>query len=176
MYGFTGISVVVVFRAILVLLISLNLNQPVRAQETSFHSRNIFLKSTACEHCAGNLKDPVERGFKGTSDQKKILLFIDPQCPWCNKAIEDLANLKQKNSHWAIQVYVMGSLKEFMDYFRAQGVSLPQGLDYTLDFKNALADQYEISQTPSYIIEDNGKTKKVEGYVDLLRFNLDANY
>lgn len=172
MFGFIGISVVVVFRSIMFLM-CLNLDQLGYADETRFYSRNIFLKPMAYEHCSENLKAPLEKGFQPVSDTKKILLFIDPQCPWCKKAMQDLGSLKRRNPHWSVQVYVMGSIKEFIDYFRTQATNLPQGLDYTLDFKNILADQYEINQTPTYIFIDHGKTRKVEGYVDLLHFNLD---
>ena len=172
MFGFIDISAVVVFR-IIVFLICLNHVQLGHANETVFYSKNIFLKPLACEHCSESFKAPVKKMFQSISDSRKILLFINPYCSWCKKAMQDLGSLKRRNPHWSVQVYVMGSIKEFIDYFRAQATSLPQGLDYTLDFQNIFADQYEISQTPTYIIMEHGKTKKVEGYVDLFHFNLD---
>ncbi len=172
MFGFTGINAAVVFRVIFGILVYWNSNELSWAQETIFNSRDIFLKTT-CEHCTNNSKKSIVSAVQNKSDTKKILLFIDPQCSWCKKAIHDLGSLKRKHADWAIQVYVMSTVKEFIEYFRSQGRGFPKDLEYTLDFKNALANKYEIGQTPTYIIMDHGKTQRIKGYVDLLHFNLD---
>ena len=146
MFGSIGISANVVFRTAFILF-----------SLSSFVYADIFTKKS-----------------KEALDEQKIIVFISPQCNSCQKSLKDLSAFKKRNPYWKIEVYVMASMQEFLDFFRTQGIRMPSSLEYTLDFKDQLANRYEIGITPSYIIINQGQTTKVEGYVDLQHFNLDG--
>jgi thioredoxin-related protein len=167
MFGFFGTSVNAVFKVLPAVFI-LVLYCPF-SFGANFHSTDIFSQSFSSVK-EESIK-PVLR-----ENEHKILIFIDPHCPWCQRALQNLSQFKNHNSHWVVQVYVMASIQEFIDFFKGQGANMPSSLDYTLDFKNIEAETYSISQTPTYIIIKDGKIKKVEGYVDLAHFSLDSDY
>jgi thioredoxin-related protein len=156
MSGFTGTNGNAVFFKLgisLFLLITASLN----VQADIFNNRNI----------ESSVLTVKEKSSKDT-----VLLFITPQCPWCEKALDNLRRFKKRNPRVDVQVHVLASVKEFIEFSRVQLARYPKDLTYTLDFKNSLADSYGIMQTPAYIIILQDQTKKVEGYVDLAHFNM----
>ncbi len=163
MFGFIGIKGSVVFRIISILFFLWVSN----ADATVFRSSNVFLKSNILENKIVSNKED----FKGN-----ILIFINPSCSWCQKSLNDLSKFRKRRNQWEVKVYVMASLKEFIDFFHEEMSVMPMNLDYTLDYGNTLASSYGISETPTYIITKNGKTKKVEGYVDFDHLLLDGNF
>jgi thioredoxin-related protein len=158
MFGFTGINGNAVFnRAILSLCL---IGCPLEAYAVTFNSKDLF---DGCSTLQQKLN---------VADGGKILVFINPQCSWCKKALENLDMFRKRNPHILITVYVMATLKEFVDFFHEQISGLPEDLEYSLDFKNLLADTYGITKTPTYIIVNQGQIQKVEGYVDLAHLDL----
>jgi thioredoxin-related protein len=169
MFGFSGTSVNVALR-LAAMLFCMNLFSCNYAQATVFYSNDVF---SLPELSANNERSVKQTPPVPVSSENQILIFIDPQCPWCHKALENLSHFKKRTPHWEVKVYVMATIKEFMDFFHQQITTMPDNLEYNLDFKNTLADTYSINQTPTYIIINHGKIKKVEGYVDLAHFVLD---
>ncbi len=170
MYGFIGTSVNVVFS---VFILFLSFSDETCAQPTVFQSHDIFSKPAVCLHCANNTPSVITKSASVHKEQK-ILVFIDPQCPWCHKALLSLNDFKKKNPHWAVQIYIMATIKEFVDFVHTEIPSLPLDLDYTLDVNGSLADKYGVHKTPTYIISNHDNQKKVEGYVDLGRLDFNG--
>jgi len=136
------------------------------ADSTVFQSRDIFLKD--------NQSKFKTLSHQKLPDEKKVMVFIAPQCPWCSRALLSLSEFKKNHPNWVIEVYVMASIKEFIEFGHRQMISLPLDLEYRLDINGSLADGYGVKKTPTYIIMKGDNQKKVEGYVDLARLDFNG--
>lgn len=166
MFGFIGTNANAVFKSLAVIFC---LFFPTQLQAAVFQSHDIFSRMMVSQ----DQTNSVSSNLKEFSMDQRILVFINPNCPWCEKSLNNLNSFKKRNPNWVVRVYVMSNVKEFIDFFRMHLENLPSGLEYILDFKNSVANIYGINQTPTYVIISHGGVKKVEGYVDLARFVLD---
>ncbi len=165
MCGFFGISASVVCRVMGVIL-CLGYFPLAYADSTVFHSSDVFSTSATCSSCVNDDSLPKLSVTTGEGEHR-ILMFINPHCPWCKKSLRKLSEFKKKSPGWPIEIYVMGTAEEFKEFVYAQMPTMPSDLDYIWDFNNAMSDDYKVNKTPTYIIINHGQQKKVEGYVDL---------
>lgn len=68
---------------------------------------------------------------------------------------------------------MLSDLQGFLDFSMLNTDLLADRIEYALDINGQFADRYDVKVFPSYLIENKGISKKVDGYVDLFRFNLE---
>lgn len=167
---------------VIVLLFFLSLGK-VYAQNRFFDSQADFFgkgkeqtqpENKSCSTCDQPMeesKNPVTKIKTSFSTQKRsnngVILFIDPQCPFNDKAIISLKSFKKNHQDWDVKVYSTASWNHFKEFALKNGGFFSEDLPLVFDIGNKYLNRFSILNVPVFVIQYEGRYYKIAGQPSL---------
>lgn len=99
--------------------------------------------------------------------EKKIILFIGPDCKYSDAAVNTLVRFKKDNPDWTVEGVIEIPPGNIKDTLLKKAWVFQHGIDFSIDIAAKKALQFGIDKIPSYVIALDGKTYKIAGDPDL---------
>jgi len=96
------------------------------------------------------------------SDRKRMLLFVSPSCPWCEKLLPHLTGFAASH-HRELEVLVISTSKMSADQQTAYARRLRCDSNVRLVASPKLAEAYKVHFTPFAIVLDEAGTVRATG-------------
>jgi len=115
----------------------------------------------------------IEKAIAGKFDKKEnnnnneIIFFISLTSSSSDEVIDTLAKFRENNPDWKIKGIITGSLRNLKQSLLQKQKLFSYGIEFSIDINGSLAKQFDITNTPSYVIIYHGNHYKTVLQPDL---------
>lgn len=125
-------------------------------------------KSELCTTCSSPAKVFNSSQLNDANDGKiQIKLFINPGCQFSDGSIKILRDTLKNHSDISGTIYIISDLKGFKEFALNHKDIAEENIDITLDTEESYKKEYEIKETPAFIIEKGSQIYRMQGQPDL---------
>ncbi len=132
-------------------------------------SENDFCST--CDQSIEEFKNPMTNTKPSLSAQRRldnsVFLFIDPQCPFNDKAITSLKSFKKNHEGWDVKVYSTSSWNQFREFALKKGELFSEDLPLVFDIGNKYLNKFSVLNVPAFVIHYEGRYYKIAGQPSL---------
>jgi hypothetical protein len=166
----------------IIFIVSLLLG-PVFAGAGFFEGNDTVVQESGCNECnseAANLNPDlkekvaaIEKKVSSNFDKKEnlydneITLFIDFVSGFSDAAVKALAKFKKDNPVWKVKGVILTNSLNLKEKLLRKQSYFTNDIEFNIDLSGKLAKQFDILETPTYIIVYNGRHYKITGQPDL---------
>jgi len=174
---------------ILIVILIFSFETRTFGQNTFFNSKVDFFQEQEINKKDDSIQTPIDKGegpelcttcssspkvFNSSQfdDAKingkiQIKLFVNPECQFSDGSIKILKDTLKNNSDISGMIYVISGFKGFKEFALNHKDIAEANIDITLDTEGLYKKEYEIKESPAFIIEKQGQIYRVQGQPDL---------
>ena len=97
----------------------------------------------------------------------EIILFIDPESPLSDGAVNALAKFKQDHPSWKCRGIMIAGLRSLKGMLLQKKSYFSNDIEFSVDINGEEEGEFNITTTPSYVIIYHGRSYKIAGQPDL---------
>jgi len=148
-----------------------------------FKEEDAYIQADDCGNClkeSGILNpdlkkktEEIEREATNNFDGKdkkfdnEIIVFIDPNSPFSDSAVDTLVKFKKDHPDWKVKGVVLSGLRGLKEKLLQKKNYFGSDIEFSIDLSGDAAREFNITRTPAYVITYHGRRYKIAGQPDL---------
>jgi len=115
------------------------------------------------------IEQEAANNFEG-KDKKlnsEIILFVDPNSPFSDGAVNTLIKFKEDHPGWKVKGIILAGLRGLKEKLLQKENYFSSGIEFSIDLNGNKAREFNITMIPSYVIIYHDRFYKIAGQPDL---------
>ena len=148
-----------------------------------FKEENTYTQTEDCKPC---IKEPgvlnpdlkkkteeIEREAINNFESKdkkldnEIILFVDPDGPFSEGAVNTLVKFKKDHPGWKVKGVILAGLRGLKEKLLQKQNYFSSDVEFSIDLNGDKTREFNITSTPAYVVTYHGRRYKIAGQPDL---------